>query len=41
METITGAKLAAQALTDRKIFYIFSLSGGHIAPIYQYSETIT
>ena len=38
METITGAQLAANALIDRKIDYIFSLSGGHITPIYQYLE---
>ncbi len=38
MTTITGAQLAAQALIDRKIPYIFSLSGGHITPIYQHLE---
>lgn len=38
METILGAQLAAQALIDRKIKYIFSLSGGHITPIYQFLE---
>ncbi|MCP4718260.1 MAG: thiamine pyrophosphate-binding protein, partial [Desulfobacteraceae bacterium] len=38
METITGAELAAQALINRKIKHIFSLSGGHITPIYQYLE---
>ncbi len=38
METITGAELAAQALIDRKIEQLFSLSGGHITPIYQYLE---
>ncbi|MCK5836455.1 MAG: thiamine pyrophosphate-binding protein, partial [Desulfobacula sp.] len=38
MEMITGAELAAQALIDRQIQYIFSLSGGHITPIYQYLE---
>jgi len=38
METITGAELAAQALIDRQIQYIFSLSGGHITPLYQYLE---
>ena len=37
-ETITGAQLVAQALIDRKIEHIFSLSGGHITPIYQYLE---
>ncbi len=37
-ETITGAELVAQALIDRKVDTIFSLSGGHITPIYQYLE---
>ncbi len=37
-ETITGAQVAAQALIDRKVSTIFSLSGGHITPIYQYLE---
>ncbi|HCY84568.1 MAG TPA: acetolactate synthase, partial [Desulfobacteraceae bacterium] len=36
--TITGAELAAQALIERSIDYIFSLSGGHITPIYQHLE---
>ncbi len=38
MEMITGAQVAAQALIDRKIPHIFSLSGGHITPIYQFLE---
>ncbi len=33
-----GASLAAQALVDMGIDYIFTLSGGHITPIYQYLE---
>jgi acetolactate synthase-1/2/3 large subunit len=37
-DTITGAELVAQALISRKIEHIFSLSGGHITPIYQYLE---
>ncbi|RLC23588.1 MAG: thiamine pyrophosphate-binding protein [Deltaproteobacteria bacterium] len=37
-ETITGAELVAQALIERKVDTIFSLSGGHITPIYQYLE---
>ena len=37
-ETITGAELVAQALIQRKVEYIFSLSGGHITPIYQHLE---
>jgi len=38
METVTGGELAAQALIDRQIPYVFSLSGGHINPIYQHLE---
>ena len=38
METITGAEIAAKALIDRKIDFIFSLSGGHITPLYQHLE---
>lgn len=38
METITGAQLAANGLIERDIDYIFSLSGGHITPIYQHLE---
>ncbi|NOX32651.1 MAG: thiamine pyrophosphate-binding protein [Deltaproteobacteria bacterium] len=37
-ETITGAELVARALIERKIGIVFSLSGGHITPIYQYLE---
>ena len=37
-QTITGAELVALALIDRKIEHVFSLSGGHITPIYQYLE---
>ena len=37
-DKITGAQIVAQTLIDRKIDYIFSLSGGHITPIYQYLE---
>ncbi len=37
-ETITGGQLVAQALIQRKVDIIFSLSGGHITPIYQYLE---
>lgn len=36
--TITGAQLAAQALIERDTEYVFSLSGGHITPIYQHLE---
>ena len=38
METVTGGQLAAEALIERKIEYVFTLSGGHITPIYQYLE---
>jgi len=38
MATVTGGKLAADALIEKKIEYIFTLSGGHITPIYQYLE---
>jgi len=38
METVTGGKLAAEALINRDVKYIFTLSGGHITPIYQYLE---
>ncbi len=38
MDKITGAKLAADALIDRGIKTIFTLSGGHITPIYQHLE---
>lgn len=38
METITAAQLVAQALIDRNVQYVFTISGGHITPIYQYLE---
>ena len=38
MATVTGGRLAAEALIEKKIEYIFTLSGGHITPIYQYLE---
>ncbi|MCG8564347.1 MAG: thiamine pyrophosphate-binding protein [Desulfobacterales bacterium] len=38
MTTITGAQIVAEALIEREIPYIFSLSGGHITPIYQHLE---
>jgi acetolactate synthase I/II/III large subunit len=38
METVIGGKLAADALIDLGIEYIFTISGGHITPIYQYLE---
>jgi acetolactate synthase-1/2/3 large subunit len=38
MECKMGAHLAAQALVDQGIDTIFTLSGGHITPIYQFLE---
>ncbi len=33
-----GAKLVVEALLDKNVEYIFSLSGGHITPIYEHLE---
>jgi len=38
MGNITGAQLAIEALEARGIKRIFTLSGGHITPLYQYVE---
>jgi acetolactate synthase-1/2/3 large subunit len=38
MDKIIGGKLVADALIERDVEYIFSLSGGHITPIYQFLE---
>jgi acetolactate synthase-1/2/3 large subunit len=38
MDKIIGGKLVADALIERGVDYIFSLSGGHITPIYQFLE---
>ncbi|MBW2593194.1 MAG: thiamine pyrophosphate-binding protein, partial [Deltaproteobacteria bacterium] len=38
MATITGGQIVAQALLEKQVEYIFTLSGGHITPIYQYLE---
>ncbi|MDZ7697688.1 MAG: thiamine pyrophosphate-binding protein [Deltaproteobacteria bacterium] len=38
METVTGGQLTAEALLAHDVTYIFTLSGGHITPIYQYLE---
>ena len=38
MECFPGGKLAAVALLEKGIEYVFTLSGGHITPIYQYLE---
>ena len=38
METVTGGQLVAEALIRKNIEYLFTLSGGHITPIYQHLE---
>ena len=38
MSNISGGQLAAEALIEREVQYVFTLSGGHITPIYQYLE---
>ncbi len=38
MDNIIGGKLVADALAERGVDYVFSLSGGHITPIYQFLE---
>jgi len=38
VETITGGQLVAESLVKRGVPYVFSLSGGHITPIYQYLD---
>ena len=38
MEQVIGGRLAAEALIERGVEYVFTLSGGHITPIYQYLE---
>ncbi len=38
MSSVFGGQLAAEALVEKKVEYIFTLSGGHITPIYQYLE---
>ncbi|MEE8541472.1 MAG: thiamine pyrophosphate-binding protein, partial [Desulfobacterales bacterium] len=38
METSTGAQLAAEALIQKGVQFAFTLSGGHITPIYQHLE---
>jgi acetolactate synthase-1/2/3 large subunit len=38
MDNKTGGQLAAEALIERDIEYVFTISGGHITPIYQYLE---
>ncbi len=38
MTTVAGGQLVAEALIERNVEYIFTLSGGHITPIFQYLE---
>lgn len=38
MGDISGGQLAAEALIQKGVSFIFTLSGGHITPIYQYLE---
>jgi len=38
MDTVTGGQLVAESLVKRGVNYVFTLSGGHITPIYQYLE---
>jgi len=38
MASIQGGQLAAEALIQKGVKYIFTLSGGHITPIYQHLE---
>ncbi len=38
MGNIIGGQLVAEALIERDVDYVFSLSGGHITPIYQFLE---
>ena len=36
MDKVIAAQLAAQALVEKEVEYVFTLSGGHITPIYQF-----
>ena len=38
MSSVSGGQIAAEALVEKKVKHIFTLSGGHITPIYQYLE---
>ena len=38
MTTVMGAQLVAKALLEKEVETIFTLSGGHITPIYQFLE---
>ena len=36
--TTTGGRITARALIDQDLEYIFTVSGGHITPIYQHLD---
>lgn len=38
MDPVSGGQLTAEALLEKKVDTIFTLSGGHITPIYQHLE---
>jgi len=38
MDKVIGGQLAAESLVERGVEYIFTISGGHITPIYQFLE---
>jgi len=38
MDEITGGRLAAEALVEKGVRYVFTISGGHITPIYEHLE---
>ena len=38
MDPVSGGQLTTEALIEKKVETIFTLSGGHITPIYQYLE---
>lgn len=38
MAQVIGGRLAAEALIEQGVEYVFTLSGGHITPIYQFLE---
>ena len=38
MEPTVGAQLAVEAIMEKGVEHIFTLSGGHITPIYKFLE---
>ena len=38
MDKVIGGQLASESLVERGVEYIFTISGGHITPIYQFLE---